>query len=147
MANDEEQLAQAIEHLSRIALDNVVGGYTGMIAAAKQGWSMQQTPMIDTAEVEYRLDNNDDNKNWTLLDVRDIDERGEAAIEGSEHIYVGHLNERWHELDRDSCYTLMCASGQRATIAAGWLASKGFGNIDIYLGGMSAWASATALTM
>ncbi|MDN5565959.1 MAG: MBL fold metallo-hydrolase [Psychrobacter sp.] len=138
VANDEEQLAQAMEHLSRIALDNVVGGYTGVIAAAEQGWSIQQTPMIDTDEVKSRL-NSDSNKNWTLLDVRDIDERGEAAIEGSEHIYVGHLNERWQELDRDSRYTLMCASGQRATIAAGWLASKGFDNIDIYLGGMSAW--------
>ena len=138
IANDEEQLAQAMEHLSRIALDNVVGGYTGMVAAAEQGESIQQTPMIDTAEIKSRLDN-DDNKNWTLLDVRDIDERTEAAIEGSEHIYVGHLNERWQELDQDSRYTLMCASGQRATIAAGWLASRGFNNIDIYLGGMNAW--------
>lgn len=138
VANDEEQLAHAMAHLSRIALDNVVGGYTGVIAAAEQGESIQQTPMIDTAEIKSHL-HNDNNKNWTLLDVRDIDERTEAAIEGSEHIYVGHLNERWQELDRDSRYTLMCASGQCATIAAGWLASKGFNNIDIYLDGMSAW--------
>lgn len=98
--------------------------------------------MITTEEVKSRLEghaNTKANKAWTLLDVRDVNERNEAAIDESEHIYVGHLNERWRDLDRDQHYTLMCASGQRATVAAGWLASKGFKYLDIYLGGMSAW--------
>ena len=92
--------------------------------------------MIDTTEVESRLNKA---QNWTLLDVRDVDERNTSAIEGSEHIYVGHLNERWRELNPSRHYTLMCASGARATIAAGWLASRGFDHIDIYLGSMGAW--------
>ena len=136
IASNEEQLATAMEHLVRIAFDNIIGGYVGVVPAAAKGEQMQQTPMIDTTEVESRLNNA---QNWTLLDVRDIDERNTSAIEGSQHIYVGHLNERWHELDQSRHYTLMCASGARATIAAGWLASRGFENIDIYLGSMGAW--------
>ena len=136
IASDEEQLATAMEHLVRIAFDNVIGGYVGVVPAAAKGEQMQQAPMIDTTEVENRLNNA---QNWTLLDVRDIDERNTNAIEGSQHIYVGHLNERWHELDQSRHYTLMCASGARATIAAGWLASRGFEHIDIYLGSMGAW--------
>ncbi|KRG35533.1 MBL fold metallo-hydrolase [Psychrobacter sp. P11G3] len=136
IASDEDQLATAMEHLVRIAFDNIVGGYVGVVPAAAKGEQMQQTPMIDTTEVESRLNNS---QNWTLLDVRDIDERNANAIEGSQHIYVGHLNERWHELDQSRHYTLMCASGARATIAAGWLASRGFKHIDIYLGSMGAW--------
>lgn len=136
IASDEEQLATAMEHLVRIAFDNVIGGYVGVVPAAAKGEQMQQTPMIDTTEVESRLNNA---QNWTLLDVRDIDESNTNAIEGSQHIYVGHLNERWHELDQSRHYTLMCASGARATIAAGWLASRGFEHIDIYLGSMGAW--------
>jgi len=139
IASDEEQLATAMEHLVRIALDNVVGGYVGVVPAAAKGEQMQQTSMIDTHEVENRLNNV---QNWTLLDVRDIDERNATAIEGSQHIYVGHLNERWRELDPSRHYTVMCASGARATIAAGWLASRGFENIDIYLGSMGAWQAA-----
>jgi len=55
------------------------------------------------------------------------------------------LNERWKELDKERHYTLMCASGMRATVAAGWLASRGFEKLDIYLGSMGAWkASRTA---
>jgi len=139
IASDEEQLATAMEHLVRIAFDNIVGGYVGVVPAAAQGARMQRTPMIDTSEVKKRLDNA---QNWTLLDVRDIDERNDSAIEGSQHIYVGHLNERWRELDQSRHYTLMCASGARATIAAGWLASRGFEHIDIYLGSMGAWQAA-----
>lgn len=139
IASDEEQLATAMEHLVRIALDNVVGGYVGVVPAAAQGQEMEQTLMIDTSEIEDRLDNAE---NWTLLDVRDADERATTAIEGSQHIYVGELNERWHELHKNHHYTLMCASGARATVAAGWLASRGFDKLDIYLGSMGAWKAA-----
>lgn len=136
IASDEAQLALATEHLVRIALDNIVGGYVGMVSVAQQGETIEQTPMIVTSEVKERLDHAD---NWTLLDVRDADERASVAIEDSQHIYVGHLNEAWHKLDKDHRYTLMCASGHRATVAAGWLASKGFKHLDIYLGSMGAW--------
>ena len=95
--------------------------------------------MIGTDEVEKRLAGVD---GWTLLDVRDADERAEIAIDGSQHIYVGELNERHRELDPNRRYTLMCASGMRATVAAGWLASLGFDKLDVYLGSMGAWKAA-----
>ena len=98
--------------------------------------------MIETEEIEKRL--NEDRDEWTLLDVRDADERAEASIDGSEHIYVGELNERWKELDRSRHYTMMCASGMRATVAAGWLSRQGFEKIDIYLGSMGAWQASLA---
>lgn len=140
IAADEQELNTAMQHLVRIALDNIVGGYVGVIAAAKQGEKMAQIPMIETAEVADRLDNK--TEHWTLLDVRDADERAENAIEQSKHIYVGHLNEQWRQLDKNRHYTLMCASGERSTIAAGWLASQGFDKLDVYLGGISAWQQA-----
>jgi hydroxyacylglutathione hydrolase len=124
----------------RIALDNIVGGYVGVVPAAAQGLEMRSIPMVDTGTVEDRLQRG--NSDWTLLDVRDADERASAAIEGSQHIYVGCLNEQWQSLDQDRHYTLMCASGMRATVAAGWLASKGFTKLDIYLGSMGAWKAA-----
>ena len=137
VASDEDQLAQAMAHLVRIGLDNVVGGYVGVVPAAAQGEAMRSIPMVGTEEVARRLDQ--DSGEWTLLDVRDADERREASIDGSEHIYVGELNTQWEELDRGRHYTLMCASGMRASVAAGWLASQGFKRLDIYLGSMGAW--------
>lgn len=140
IASDEDQLEPAMTHLVRIALDNVVGGYVGVVPAAAQGRDMEAIPMIETREVERRLEGK--SNDWMLLDVRDADERAERAIDGSQHIYVGELNERYRELDPSRHYTLMCASGMRATVAAGWLASRGFDKLDIYLGSMGAWKAA-----
>ncbi|MEP2723190.1 MBL fold metallo-hydrolase [Roseibium sp.] len=137
VASDEDQLAAAMTHLVRIALDTIEGGYVGVVPAAAQGKAMQTIPMIGTGEVEHRLASS--GEDWTLLDVRDADERAQAAIEGSQHIYVGQLNERYRDLDPAKRYTLMCASGMRATVAAGWLASRGFDKLDVYLGSMGAW--------
>ncbi|TRD11929.1 MBL fold metallo-hydrolase [Erythrobacter insulae] len=140
VASDEDQLSQAMSHLVRIGLDNVVGGYTGVVPAAANGVTMKSIPMISTGTVKERLDQNA--SDWTLLDVRDAGERAAASIEGSKHIYVGELNERWQELGKQHHYTVMCASGMRASVAAGWLASRGFEKLDIYLGSMGAWKSA-----
>ena len=140
VGSDEDQLSSALPHLTRIGLDNVIGGYNGVVPAAANGVSMNSMPMVDTDTVKSRLDKVEGD--WTLLDVRDADERQTSAIDGSEHIYVGELNERWSQLDKDRSYTLMCASGMRATVAAGWLASRGFSNLDIYLGSMGAWKAA-----
>ncbi|MCP9221444.1 MBL fold metallo-hydrolase [Erythrobacter sp. LQ02-29] len=140
IASEEDELAQAMAHLVRIGLDNIVGGYVGVIPAAAQGKAMQSIAMIDTEEVARRLA--EDSEDWTLLDVRALDERQQGSIDESEHVYVGELNTRWKELDRDRHYTLMCASGMRASVAAGWLASQGFKHLDVYLGSMGAWTNA-----
>ncbi|GGD42887.1 MBL fold metallo-hydrolase [Croceicoccus pelagius] len=140
VGSDHSQIATAMEHLVRIALDNVVGGYVGIVPAAAQGRDMARVPTVVTEEVEARL--NEGETGWKLLDVRDADEREQAAIEGSEHIYVGELGEKWRDLDKDTHYTVMCASGMRASVAAGLLASKGFEKLDIYLGSMGAWKAA-----
>ena len=140
IASEEGQLAQAMAHLVRIGLDNVVGGYVGVVPAAAQGKAMRTIPMIGTEEIERKLQSGEDG--WTLLDVRDAEERAQASIEGSQHIYVGELNERYRDLDPSQHYTLMCASGMRASVAAGWLASQGFKHLDVYLGSMGAWTNA-----
>lgn len=139
IASDQSALQAASEHLIRIGLDNIVGGYTGVIPAAAQGRDLGQVPMIKTDEVARRLEQ--ETASWSLIDVRAADERENAKIQGSRHIYAGHLNEEWKELDPLQSYTLMCASGMRATVAASWLASKGFKNVDVYLGSMGAWSS------
>jgi len=140
VGSGEDQLEAALTHLVRIALDNVVGGYVGVVPAAAQGRKMDAIPMIATPEVAERVAHPADD--WTLLDVRDADERAKSSIDGSQHIYVGELNTRWKDLDRSRHYTLMCASGMRATVAAGWLASRGFDRLDVYLGSMGAWKAA-----
>lgn len=140
VAEQQEDLRQAMVHLSRIGLDNVVGGLTGIVDAIAQGEAFESLPMVATDTVADRLESGDNS--WTLLDVRAADEVEQGSIDKAEHIYAGHLNEQWRDLDRQRPYTVMCASGMRATIAASWLASKGFEKLDVYLGSMGAWKAA-----
>lgn len=140
VAADKEALHEGMRHLVRLGLDNVAGGFTGMVAAAAEGVDMAQIPMIQTATVRRRLKERP--AGWTLLDVRGTDEVEDEPMPGARHIYAGHLNERWRDLDPDERYTVMCASGMRATIAASWLAAKGFRQVDVYLGSMGAWKAA-----
>ncbi|MEE2565896.1 MBL fold metallo-hydrolase [Hyphobacterium marinum] len=140
IANTETDLRVAMAHLVRMGLDDVVGGYSSVINAIAAGHDFRSLPTIGTEQVRERLEDNRDT--WTLLDVRAADEVKENRIEGAAHIYAGELNEAWTDLDPGRAYTVMCASGKRATIAASWLASKGFGSVDIYLGSMGAWTAA-----
>lgn len=142
IAESDAQLEEAATHLMRIGLDNIEGGYVGLVEAVASGRAFSQLPMIGVEEVKRRLEAGADG--WTLLDVRAADEVEEASIEGAEHIYAGHLNERWSDLDPNRAYTVMCASGMRATIAASWLKKNGLNRVDVFLGSMGAWQSQEA---
>lgn len=137
VAASTAQLELAQTHLARIGLDHIIGGYVGVVPAAAKGAEVESIEMVCTETVKQRVISKP--AAWTLLDVRDANEVAVSRIEGSQHIYVGELNERWSELDTARHYTVMCASGMRATIAASWLTTKGFANIDVYLGSMGAW--------
>ncbi len=102
--------------MRRIGLDHVLGSYTGVVSAAAKGRSLQSIAMIDTATVERRLQDAQDD--WILLDVRAQDEIDEYSIEGAQHVYLGHLSSKWKNLDKHKHYTVMCASGMRASIGA-----------------------------
>ncbi|MEZ6183700.1 MAG: rhodanese-like domain-containing protein [Planctomycetota bacterium] len=140
MGDTEAQLHEAYTHLTRIGLDQVVGGVVDVVSAAAHGHACESLPTVDTARVEARLFRRDDD--WTLLDVRAQHELAEGAIEGSQHLYLGHLPARWQELDPERAYTVLCASGKRATIAASFLAARGFGQVDVYVGSMGTWKGA-----
>ena len=137
IADNENQLKSAVQHLRRIGLDNIAGGYTGVVSAVAKGRSFEALLMVDTEIVKQRLEQKD--ANWTLLDVRAQDEVDDSSIDHSRHIYLGHLHEQWTGLDPNHHYTVMCASGMRASIGAGWLKSKGFAKVDVYLGSIGAW--------
>ena len=140
VASGEDALEKAVSHLVRMGLDTVAGGYTGIIPAAAAGVEMSQIPMVQTQTVQQRMSAR--HCDWTLLDVRALDEVTKAPMPEAVHFYAGELNERWRELDPGKSYTVMCASGMRATIAASWLSVHGIGNVDVYLGSMGAWKAA-----
>lgn len=136
-----DEACVAATHLRRTGFDHIVGAFTNMVESVASGQDFASMPMVDVACVKARISEQSDN--WTLLDVRSADEVDAYPIEAARHIYVGHLNKQWRDLDPTRAYTLMCASGARASVAAGWLKAQGFERVDVFLGSAGAWKAAS----
>lgn len=137
IASDPGEAERAMRHFARIGYDQVTGANIGMVAWVAGGHPFENLETVDHRTVAKRFE--DGTPNWTLLDVRAIDEVEEDRTDDSQHIYVGHLPEKLGELEKGRHYTVMCGSGVRATIAAAYLKSRGFETLDVFLGSIGAW--------
>lgn len=138
VADTAAQAERAARHLARISYDEVRGYLDpNLVSWAASGGNFNTVPVLDADEVHARFE--DPPGDWTLLDVRGIEEVRQESIEPSIHIHLGELSSAVDELDTQRAYTVMCASGARATIAASLLLRAGFSRVDLFLGSLQAW--------
>ena len=141
IARDAEQAEASAVTLARIGYDRIAGFHAGIVPVASNNLPWRSLDVVDTAVVKSRVKTDD---NWTLLDVRALEEFEAGHIEGAVHAYVGHLPDAAQDKLGMDRVTVMCGSGARATIAASALLRSGIRNIDVYLGSMKAWSKAQA---
>lgn len=82
-----------------------------------------------------------------VLDVREEFEREIAAIPVDFAIPLGELPGRFHELDRDADWAVICRSGKRSADACAFLRARGFNRVQNVTGGILAWARDVDPTM
>ena len=141
IADNDTQAEAAARHLARIGFDKVAGYFAlPMPAWAANGLAFESVPTLAVEDVAQRVEEQPDN--WQLLDVRSHSEVEGGVIAGANHIYVGHVPEKVDSLSADTHYTVMCASGARATVAASVLLNNGIRNVDVFMGSMGAWQNA-----
>jgi hydroxyacylglutathione hydrolase len=141
VADNLEQAREAMVHFSRIGYDHIEGAYTdGMAKWAATGQPFKRLPMVGQETVSQRLREN--LANWQLLDVRKAEEYEQGAIDGTRHLYLGHLREEIDALDKSAFYTVLCGSGMRAMVAASLLKRADCLDVDVFLGSMGAWNNA-----
>ena len=75
-----------------------------------------------------------------LLDVREAWELEIARLEGSVHLPMAEVAERWSELDPGRAVVVLCRSGVRSLAVARFLEARGFGSVANLSGGILAWA-------
>jgi hydroxyacylglutathione hydrolase len=90
----------------------------------------------------HELNERKDDPNVTVLDVRGDDEYKNGKVPGAKHIYVPHLEEHLHELDKNQTIATYCGSGYRASIAASLLQKHGFEKVVNVPGSWIAWKAA-----
>jgi rhodanese-related sulfurtransferase len=82
------------------------------------------------------------NKEFEVVDVREVSEVAEGKIPGAIHIPLGLLEFRMNELDKNKTYVMVCRSGGRSSRAAQFLEYYGYNVINMQ-GGMMSWNAPT----
>jgi len=80
-------------------------------------------------------------KNVQILDIREDSERDHAFIEGSIHIKLVEIAERYNEIDKNKNVFVMCHTGTRSQVVVKWLKTQDYNNAVNVLGGIDAWAA------
>ena len=136
---EAEEVGSVMRTLLRIGYDECVGYLRGGF----ESWQDEGRPLgrhgtIDTRRLRERLGSGPDAP--FILDVRKPDEWEQGAIDGAEHIFLGHLEDRLGDLPRDRDIVTVCSVGHRGGVAASLLAKHGFDRANNYLGGFTAWS-------
>ncbi len=132
-------LNTVVTSLARIGYDNIVGYLKPSIVS----WYLTARPidrlgMMTTPELKEKLDT----ENWTVLDVRSIEEYESGHIEGSINIYTGLLPQNLDKIPRGKPLALICKSGTRSGFGCSILKRHGFDDIHNVMGGMTSWSNA-----
>ena len=118
----------------------VVALVAGLIAIAWTFSHLRASPRIDVVELRRRLDARD---GLLLLDVRTaadfVGEQGHVA--GATNIPLEALESRLETLaaDRRRPIAIVCRTDRRSDQAAALLARRGFADVRVVEGGMTAW--------
>lgn len=132
-------LDKIVTGLGRIGYDNIVG----YLKPSMVSWYLTARPverlgMMTTTELKEKLETDD----WTVLDVRSIEEYESGHIEGSINIYVGTLPQHINRIPKDKPIAVICKSGTRSGFGCSILMRLGIKNLYNIMGGMTSWNNA-----
>lgn len=82
-----------------------------------------------------------------IIDVREYGEFETEKINRAKLVPLSNFETRAGEIDRSQPVYLICRSGNRARQAAEKLIKKGFGDVHVIEGGMTAWKGANLPTV
>lgn len=135
-----EQVETAVIHFIRLGFDCVIGYLKGGLHSWEVGgYFYDRIGAVHAADIDSRLKQGDD---FTLLDVRQIDEYKAGRLTGATHIFLGELLDRMDEIEKEKPVVTFCGSGKRAIIAASLLKLHGFDKVEDSLGSMQACKNA-----
>lgn len=96
---------------------------------------------ITPQEAFTLIQNNQNNPNFVIIDVRTPEEFAEGHIENAINLdyYSETFRDELNELDKDKTYLIYCRSGNRSGSALNIMAELNFLGVHNILGGISRW--------
>jgi glyoxylase-like metal-dependent hydrolase (beta-lactamase superfamily II)/rhodanese-related sulfurtransferase len=131
---------EAVHGLLAVGLERVAGVLEGGMAAWTAGDRPVETlPQRRVPALRTALQGGSPP---LVLDVRDADEWAEGHIAGAIHIPFQQLQGRLAEVPANRAVAVICAGGNRSSIAASLLQRAGFARVENVCDGMDAWREA-----
>jgi rhodanese-related sulfurtransferase len=96
---------------------------------------------ITTKEAFDLIQNNSENPNFVILDVRTLDEYNSGHIENASMLdfYNESFRDDLDQLDKDDTYVVYCRTGNRSRSATDIMVELGFKDVHNMLGGIVQW--------
>jgi hydroxyacylglutathione hydrolase len=135
VGRDDAEGRRAARLATAVGIRNL-GGFLsgGMTAWRAESRDIARIDRLDAVELPERADS------LQILDVREQDEWDAGHIPGSVHVPYHDIHAMPEELDAKKPVAVMCASGQRAAVAASLLAKFGAEQvIHVVEGGFGTW--------
>jgi len=137
IADNKEDIDEATIKFRRVGIDLEIGYLDGGFNTwLKAGNKVKSYPVISVDVLDKWLK---EGKEVEIIDVRNPSEFANGSIENAKNIPLPDLRYRYEELPKDKPLILVCGIGPRGSISASILESKGFENMYILAGGMTAW--------
>ncbi len=137
VADSEDDVKIATIKLRRVGIDYEIGFLEGgMNSWAKSGKPVNSFKLLSPQQLEEKLKKNED---IFLLDVRSPQEFETGKIDGSINIPAPAVRNRYRSIPQNKETVVICGLGPRAAMAASILEQKGYKNLSILSGGMTAW--------
>ncbi|MFZ3572508.1 MBL fold metallo-hydrolase [Streptomyces sp. BH097] len=134
LCGDPATAREARNRLARIGYDRVIGALSADTLPAEDTVS---TPRVEAQALAGRLA--DSPRPFTVLDVRGPGEiHDTGTLPGAHTVPLPELVERLDELTETQPVVVVCASGNRSSVAASVLRARGF-DADDLRGGFAAW--------
>ncbi|UCD83587.1 MAG: MBL fold metallo-hydrolase [Deltaproteobacteria bacterium] len=137
---DQSHLEKVVRYLIRAGYDQIIG----YLKEGTEGWynaglPTENLPLLSVHQLKDKVDLGED---LAVLDTREQDEWNSGHIKGASHIYVGHLEQRLHEVPKDKPVAVICTVGHRASLGASILLRAGYRKVYNVLGSVKAWVAA-----
>ena len=94
-------------------------------------------------EAHQMMQENKDNPQFKVVDVRTALERCISYIPDTQHVPSSDIEDRLGEFDKDTKYVMVCRSGARSQNATNTLRKSGINAINM-TGGMNNWNHETS---
>ena len=140
VADDHEQVDEAVMRLARVGIETV-NGYVdgGMYAWDQAGLPTACIAQMPVDELQQQLTEHAD---LQIIDVRRPAEFATGRVPGAINAQLAHLEDELSPFDPQRPTAVICAGGYRSTTATSLLAQRGFTQLFNVVGGTSAWINA-----